>query len=110
MPVLPEEFADLEPFAGKWCLPTEPERWACRHASSIEEMQQLYRAVSARYEDLLDFLDRYPLGGLPDEARALLHLAQSFVMVSFPVEVWNGPGIPDSGTATLERVASPSYS
>ena len=28
-------------------------------------------------------------------------------MVSFPVEVWNGPRIPDVGDANLERVASP---
>jgi len=28
-------------------------------------------------------------------------------MVSFPVEVWNGPRIPDTGHATLERAISP---
>jgi hypothetical protein len=109
MPMLPAEFADLEPFAERWCLPTEPERWARRHASSIEEMRQLYEAVSARYEDVVAFVDRSGLDDLSDEARALLRLAQSFVMVSFPVEVWKRARIPDSGTATLERIVSPSY-
>jgi hypothetical protein len=107
--MLPEEFADLEPFADTWCLPTEGERWACRHTSSIEEMQQLYQAVFPRYEALLTYLDRYALDDLPAEGSALFHLVQSFVMVSFPVEVWDGPCIPDSGTATLDRVVSPSF-
>ena len=38
--LLPEEFADLERFAD-WILPTEPERYAKRLASSMEEMQDL---------------------------------------------------------------------
>ena len=109
MPMLPEEFADLEPFCEQWCLSTEPERWAQRHTSSIQEMRRLYEAVAPRYEDLVAFVDRYALDELPDDARALLRLAQSFVMVSFPVEVWNGPRIPDSGTAALTRIVSPSY-
>lgn len=109
MTPLPEEFADLAPFAPLWCLATEPERWARRQASSVEEMRRLYEAVSARYEDILTHLDRYPLDRLPDEARNLLHLTQSFVMVSFPVEVWNGPRIPDSGHATLDRTIEPAF-
>lgn len=109
MPTLPDQFAELEPFAQRWCLATEAERWARRQASSIDEMQQLYEAVVPRYEELLTFIDRYPLDDLPDQARALLHLAESFVMVSFPVEVWNGSRIPDSGSATLDRIVSPSF-
>jgi hypothetical protein len=30
-------------------------------------------------------------------------------MVSFPVEVWNRPRIPDVGDASLERVVSPLF-
>jgi hypothetical protein len=107
--MLPAEFADLEPFASRWCLPTEPERWAARHASSIEEMRELYEAVSPRYDAILVYCDRFPLDDLPEDARNLLHLVFSFVMVSFPVEVWNRPRIPDVGDATLERVVSPLY-
>ena len=32
--LLPSEFADLERFAEPWCLATEGERWAQRHAIS----------------------------------------------------------------------------
>jgi hypothetical protein len=109
MTLLPADFADLEPFASRWCLPTEPERWAARHASSIEEMRDLYEAFFPRFNAALEYCDRFPLDNLPDNARNLLNLAFSFVMVSFPVEVWNRPRIPDVGDAALDRVVSPHF-
>jgi hypothetical protein len=109
MTLLPPKFADLEPFAVRWSLPTEAERWSQRHASTIEEMRDLYEAVFPRYDAALAYCDRSPLDDLPPDARNLLHLLFSFVMVSFPVEVWNAPRIPDVGAAALERVASPAF-
>ena len=105
--LLPEEFADLEPFARRWCLATEAERWTQRHASSIEEMRELYEVMFPRVDAALTYCDTFPIDDLPDDARNLMHLVFSFVMVSFPVEVWNAPRIPDVGDANLERVASP---
>jgi hypothetical protein len=107
--MLPAGFADLEKFAGRWSLQSEPERWARRQASSIEEMRELYEAVFPRLDAIVSYCDRFPIDDLPDDARNLLHLMFSFVMVSFPVEVWGGPRIPDVGDATLERVVSPVF-
>ena len=109
MRTLPEEFAELAPFVASWALATEPERWSRRHASTLDEMKRFYEAVLPRYEEILAYVDRFPLDELPEEAGVLLELAMSFVMVSFPVEVWGGPGIPDSGNATLHRVVSPVF-
>jgi hypothetical protein len=106
---LPDEFADLQQFVPRWSLPTEGERWAQRHASSIEDMQELYQAMFPRLKAVLAYCDRFPLDNLPEEARNLLYLVFSFVMVSFPVEVWSAPRIPDVGDATLARVVSPVY-
>src|SRR6266496_4802485 len=97
-PTLPAEFADLAPFAD-WSLRTEAERYARRLASSMAEMQAFYDAAFPRLEDALAYRGKYPLHELPDDARALLHLMQSLVMVSFPVEVWKQPRVPDSGAA-----------
>ncbi len=109
MTLLPPEFADLEPFALRWSLPTEAERWTERHASTIEDMRELYEAVFPRYDAALAYCDRFPLDDLPEDARNLLYLVFSFVMVSFPVEVWGAPRIPDVGEAALERVVSPLF-
>jgi hypothetical protein len=105
---LPAGFAELEPFASHWCLPTERERYAKRLASSIDEMQALYDAVAPRLDDALAHCDQFPLEDLPDDTSRLLQLLHSFVMVSFPVEVYRHPHIPEIGDARLDRVAEPS--
>ena len=106
-PQLPSEFADLEPFAERWCLATERERYALRLASSMQEMKGFYAAMFPRVEAALDHCDRFPLDAMPDDAARLLQLVHSFVMVSFPVEVWGRPAIPDTGDAYLDRVVEP---
>ena len=48
--LLPPEFSDLEPFAATWCIASEPDRYAKRLASSMEEMQLFYNACFPRAE------------------------------------------------------------
>ncbi|MET9214154.1 MULTISPECIES: hypothetical protein [unclassified Nocardia] len=104
---LPAEFADLERF-GDWILATEPERYAKRLASSMDQMQELYDAVFPRMQPALDFIDgKYEWNDLPEEGRHLFHLLQSLVMVSFPIEVWKQARVPDSGAAYLDVVREP---
>jgi len=103
---LPTEFAELEPYVG-WVLATEPERYARRLASSMPEMQAFYDAAFPRLEDAIAYCDRFPLDDLPDDARSLMHLMQSLVMVSFPVEVWKQPRVPDSGAAYMNVIVEP---
>ncbi|TDD91812.1 hypothetical protein E1293_01855 [Actinomadura darangshiensis] len=103
---LPADFADLRPYAA-WALATEPERYAKRLAASMDEMQSFYDAAFARLEDAIAYIDSFPWDDLPDDARSLLHLMQSLVMVSFPVEVWKQPRVPDSGAAYLDLISEP---
>lgn len=103
---LPTEFSDLEPYAD-WALATEPERYAKRLASTMPEMQQFYDAAFTRLEDAITYCDKFDLDDLPDDARSLMHLMQSLVMVSFPIEVWKQPRVPDSGAAWAEITKEP---
>ena len=105
--LLPPEFSDLEPFAKTWCLPGEPERYAKRLASTMAELQAFYDAIFPRAEAAIAYLDAFPLHDLPDDARRLLHLMYSLIMVSFPVEIWRQPCIPDTGTASFELKIEP---
>jgi hypothetical protein len=107
MAMLPKDFADLEPFAETWCLASETERYATRLASSMDEMQAFYDAVVPRAEEAMAYCDRYPLEDLPEEVLNLMHLLYSMVMVSFPIEAWSQPRIPDSGAAMLECTLEP---
>ena len=85
--MLPDTFVDLEPFPERWCLATEPQRYARRLAAPMEEMRALYDAVFRRVEDTLAYCNQYPTDAIPVDAQRLLQLLYSFVMVSFPVEV-----------------------
>ncbi|TDD86028.1 hypothetical protein E1293_10145 [Actinomadura darangshiensis] len=105
--LLPERFADLEPFAAKWCLPTEHERYGMRLASTTEEMQAFYDAVVPRAEEAMAHLEGLAFDALPEDATNLLHLLYSMVQVSFPVEVWRQPRVPDSGSSSFDCLVEP---
>jgi hypothetical protein len=100
---LPPDFKDLEPFS-EWVLLTEAERYAKRLASSMDDMQSFYDAAFSRIDDALTYLDEFDLYALPDDAKNLLYLYCSLVNVSFPVEVWRQPRVPDSGAASMDCV------
>ena len=107
MSMLPPQFADLEPFAATWCLASEQERYGQRLASNIDEMQAFYDAIVPRAEEAIAYLDQLPLDSLPEDATNLLHLIYSMVQVSFPVEVWRQPRVPDTGSATFDCIIEP---
>jgi hypothetical protein len=106
MSALPAEFSDLEPYAD-WALPTEGARYGKRLASTMDELQAFYDAAFARLDDAAAYLEKFALDDLPDDAKRLLWVFASLVTVSFPVEVWRQPRVPDSGAAAIEAVVMP---
>ena len=105
--LLPPEFSDLEPFVADWCLDSEPERYAKRRASSMDEIQAFYDAIMPRAEEAIRYLEKFPLDDLPEDAWRLLKLLYSLILVSFAVEIWRQPYIPDTGTASFELKLEP---
>jgi hypothetical protein len=106
-PLLPAGFADLEPFAARWALATEAERYAERLSSSMTDMQAFYDAAFPRLEAALAHCDALDITALPEDAKHLMHLMFSLVNVSFPVEAWKQPNVPDSGAASMDLVHEP---
>lgn len=105
--LLPAGFADLEPFVAEWCLDGEPQRYAKRLASTMDEIQAFYDAIFPRAEDAIRHLEQFPLDALPEDAHRLLKLLYALIIVSFPVEIWRQPRIPDTGTAQFELQLEP---
>lgn len=103
---LPAEFAGLEQYA-HWALRTERERYAKRLSSTMAELQEFYDAAFPRLDDALAYLDRCDLDAMPEDATRLLWLCYSLINVSFPVEVWRQPRVPDSGAASLDLAVEP---
>jgi hypothetical protein len=44
---------------------------------------------------------------MPDDAVNLLRLVYSFVIVSFPVELWRQPYVPDTLGTSFDRLSEP---
>ncbi|MEW6272176.1 MAG: hypothetical protein AB1689_23080 [Thermodesulfobacteriota bacterium] len=105
--LLPAQFSDLEPFVEGWCLDSEPQRYAKRLASTMDEIQAFYDAIFPRAEEAICYLEQFPLDELPEDALRLLKLLYSLILVSFPVEIWRQPSIPDTGTASFELKLEP---
>ena len=60
----------------------------------MPEMQAFYDAAFPRLNDVIEYCDKFPLDDLPEDARTLMHLMQSLVMVSFPIKRGNSPVCP----------------
>jgi len=107
MALLPSEFSDLEPFATQWCLATERERYAERLSSSMDELQAFYDSIFPRIQEAIAFCDESPLREMPADALNLLRMIYSFVVVSFSVELWRQPYVPDTSGTSFDRYIEP---
>lgn len=105
--LLPPEFSDLEPLVAEWCLDSEPERYAKRLSSTMDEIQAFYDAMFPRAEAAIQYLEKFPLDDLPEDAFRLLKLLYSLILMSFAVEIWRQPYIPDTGKAQFELKIEP---
>jgi len=106
-PKLPSAFAEFETFAQKWCLATEPQRWEARLSTPMPQIHEFYQAFSPRFEEAIEYCDKFPLDDLPEDALNLLHLIYSMIMVSMAVEVFGTQKPADSADAVIDRVRAP---
>ncbi|MFY2859884.1 hypothetical protein ACOJVU_08795 [Mycobacterium sp. THU-M104] len=105
--LLPSAFAELEPYAQTWCLATETERWNARMSSTMPQMREFYDAFFPCLEEAIDYCDKFPLDGLPDDTLNLLHLIYSLVMVAMSVEIMHQPAPVCAADAVMTRTVEP---
>jgi hypothetical protein len=104
---LPDGFAELEPYVETWARPTRAERYEARLSAPFADLCDFYDAVAPRAEAAIAHLDTLSLDALPEDATRLLHLLYSFILVSYAVNVFHQPRIPDSGSALFAMVHAP---
>jgi hypothetical protein len=106
MAVFPQRFADLEPFAD-WALQGEKARYDKRLSSTMAEMQAFYDAAFPHLDDAREYLEKVSLEDISEEDKRLTWLFCALCTVSFPVEVWRQPRVPDSGPSSIDAVREP---
>jgi len=105
--LLPEGFEDLEPYVADWARATRAERYETRVSKTIDELAEFYDAIAPHAEEAIDYLDGFALAELPADATRLMQLLYSMILVSYAVNSFKQPRIPDSGAAFFAMVAEP---
>ena len=86
-PKLPQEFADLERFAGEWALATEEERYFKLLATGMAALREFFDAMLPRAPAMIEFLSRFSSNGMPDDVQRLYDLLLTFVESAHPIEL-----------------------
>ena len=73
----------------------------------MDELQAFYDAAFPRLEEAVEYLKAVELDGISEGDKHLVWLFCSLVTVSFPVEVWHQPKVPDSGASSIDAVLEP---
>jgi hypothetical protein len=93
---LPEGFLDLERFVEQgWAAATERERNAKRLSSHMAEIQDLYDTILPRMDDIIGYLNRFPVDQIPEDGMRLLRLSFSLAEVAPAVEFYRQPQVVD---------------
>ncbi len=93
--LLPEAFCDLEQWLA-WSLATEQERSDKRQVSTMTEIKAFYDTMLARMEEILPYLEQFPLEQMPEDAPRLFFLMLSLAEVAPAVELFGQPTVIDS--------------
>ena len=102
---LPPDFAHLQPWAEIWSLPTERQRHLQRLASTIEELDAAFAALTPEIQRILTYLNEREIGAMTAEEDNLLRLALSLAEIAPAVQIFREPGNPD-GFDTRRFIAS----
>ena len=109
MSLLPAEFADLEPQAAEWVLPTLEDRLQKRLVTPMDELQAFYDAVFPRAEAAMEHLDPFPVDDLPEPEHNLMRLLYALSVVSVATDVFNAQKDPNSGSTWVYEVSEPEF-
>jgi hypothetical protein len=104
---LPGGFTDLEPYVADWARATRQERYEVRLSKSYPELVEFYDAVAPRAEEAIGYLNGIDITDPPEDALRLLQLLYSMILVSYAVNVFQQPRIPDSGAAFFDTAFEP---
>jgi len=106
-PILPPGFEELEPWVADWAKATRQERYDTRLSKTFDELVEFYDAIAPRAEEAIAYLDDLDIAALPADGQRLMQLLHSMILVSYPVNVFMQPRIPDSGAAFFDTVVEP---
>jgi hypothetical protein len=96
MKVIPEAFHALDAYLPQWALRTYEDRIKARLSVSIEELNELQRAVLPYMRQIIDTLSSYPLDAIPRELEPYGHLVLTVAAYDLAVNRFQQVDVPYS--------------
>ncbi|NQV56052.1 MAG: hypothetical protein HQ503_09370 [Rhodospirillales bacterium] len=94
--MFPDAFMNLAEWGDEWVIADVDERYLKRINSKLDKIREFYQAVFPRLKDIMEYLDQYPLDGMPPEAKRLFDLALTAMEMSHPIDLnWSNSDIDD---------------
>lgn len=88
------DFSDLTPYIETWGLDTRSGRVNKHLTSSFAEIKAFHDAITPRVEDMLIFLDQFPVDGIPDEHVKLSYTLLALAEIDASVNSWKSAILP----------------
>tara|TARA_Y100000590_G_scaffold455851_1_gene605250 strand:+ start:783 stop:1133 length:351 start_codon:yes stop_codon:yes gene_type:complete len=103
------DFQHLSEYIESWGLPTREARLEKRLASTLDELKEFYETMGPHLNDIIDFLNQWPLNEIPAEHRMLADTALMMCEVDNPVNKWRSPTLDDGVDPTRLEVKGNLY-
>jgi hypothetical protein len=90
------DFAALQPHVDKWGKPGLMERVVVRCESTFDELKEFHGAMLPHVEDIIEFLNKWPLKEIPEEYLPLSYATLAMCEVDNSVNRWKDVILPDA--------------
>lgn len=82
------DFTGLQPFIDHWGLESAHERIRNRSEANLSELQEFYDAIIPRLDEIIEFLNQFPVNEIPDQYKPLAYTALAICEVDDPIHMW----------------------
>ena len=87
------DLTDLKEMLDAWALDTAAARLSKRANSTFEEIQSFHEAMLPRLRESIEFLNAFPVDGIPAEHRRLSYAVLAILEVDDAVNLWRRPNL-----------------
>jgi len=76
---------------------------------SVDDLRPFYQALMGRMDEIIAYLNQFPLDSMPEDAQNLFHLALTWAETAHPIDLgWKTTDIDDSFPANRIEYLAPS--
>lgn len=103
------DFSDLQEFMDEWGYADAHQRLNKRSNAEFSDIKKFYDAVVLRLEEIIEFLNRFPVDDIPEEFKPLAYMVLAACEVDDPVNIWHSSELTHQSNAKDWRVKKSYY-